>query len=166
MDARRKEIRKLLTGYLTPAGDGVAAAEHIRGLVFQGFYAGSLSARLFGLKVRRRQFRLKESKSRVEELVYGAFLHMGRAVYLKSAPDAMAVLCYPLLHNPCVMTAEFAEHDVLICFYTARTLRAPINALRRFREWKKRMAADMTETKVSIPCQILDSSRSGKGRQG
>ena len=165
MDARRREIRKLLMGYLTPAGDGVAAAEGIRGLVFQGFYSGSFSARLFGLKVKQRQYRLKESRDHIEELVYGAFLHMGRAVYLKTAPDAMAVLCYPLLHNPCVMTAEFAKHDVLICFYTARTLRAPINALRGFRRWKKQMTVDMEETKVSIPCQVLDDSHKEKGKQ-
>ena len=157
MDARRKEIRKILIGYVLPENDGLAAGNRLFTPTFSGFYSGSLSARLFGLTVKKRQFRFRLPKKDRVPAIQKAFFDMGRAVKLKTAPDALAVLCYPLLHNPCVMTAEFEKDDVLLCFYAARTLRSPLNALLRFSAFQKRMPENaISKEKVSMECQVID----------
>ena len=141
MDARRKEIRRILIGYITPDADGCIVAGNVLDSVFQGFYSGSLSARLFGLKVKKRTYRTAVREAALADAVAHAFAEMGREVRLAEAPGALAVLCYPLLHNPCLLTAELTDKadELLVTFYAARTLRAPLNAAGRFAEWKKKL---------------------------
>lgn len=152
MNQREKEIRRILTGFvaLDSATGDVLAGTTVLERLLQGPFAGTTSARLFGLSVRKRQYRLGNIRlAEVQPLCLTAFQKMGRSVRLLTAPDALGVLVFSWLFNPCVLTAETAGKDVLICFYAARTPFAFLNARRAFRKWEKQLG-DQKADRVDV----------------
>lgn len=170
-DARTKEIRRMLSGITADVNEGrlLMAAENVRTLDFHGLYAGLYASHLFGLTVHRKQYRVKlksadgkertPSQEALRGIVEASFLPMGRPAALRSAPDAAAVMTYPLLFNPCLLTAEFAAGgQMLVCFYTARTPLSRLNVRRSCAGWLKKLPADVVpaeETPVTLKEQIL-----------
>lgn len=116
---------------------------------------GAFPALFFGLKTGKKQIRSSSKDARADCL--NAFDRLGRRTFLQTAPDALCVLSFPLLHNPCIMTADFDGSSYLLTFYTARTLFSFINVLRGFRKWKKNMPKDsfVQEKKITIEPQLV-----------
>ncbi len=156
MKGRSKEIRRILVGYLAFDGQDIIAGRTFVDHLVQGAYAGTFSARVFGLTVRKRQYRFSDVKlGDTEALCRIAFSRMGSSVRLETAPDAAAVMTIPWLFNPCIMTAEVKGKDVLLCFYTARTLFSFLNAIRGYRQWLKIMDG-LTLKRVDVTIEPQD----------
>ena len=145
MDQRKRTIRKLLTGHITDNGRVIVPAETVWKITYRGTFVGALSARIFGVFSRKRRYRIKMKTALVKETCAAAFLKMGRCVYLSDDPEGLTVLCFPILHNPCVLTSHVEGNVVTAEFFASRTPRAFLNARRAFRQWEKLMPEDSTE---------------------
>lgn len=156
MDAREKEIRRILTGIVAVEDGAVIAASDLNTLNFQGLYDGSLDARLFGLRVRRRQYRMHMKAGEMREACEKAFSELGRPVRLKTAPDALAVRCFPPMFKPCILTVEYEGRNVLLSFYASNSLFSFVNAARGLRSWERKMPKNQIEkTAVTIKPQLI-----------
>ncbi len=157
MDARGKEIRKIISGMVTNEGSKIVASDTIFDLNYQGMYAGTLAARVNGLTEKRRQYRLKLRNYEVRPAVEKALEKVGKPAALRTAPDAMCALCFPILHNPCFLTAEYNGRDVLVCFYTARTLFSFLNAARGFAALERKLGKEnLTRVKVTEEPKVTE----------
>ena len=157
MNAREKEIRRILTGFTAQEDGAIVAADSLIETSFEGSYSGAPSVRILGLASRRKQFRLKIKTAQVRQTCEKAFSEMGVKLKLRSVPDAIAILRFPLLQNPCVMTAEIRGSNVLVCFYSAKTVMAFLNASTSYSKWKKKMPPDtVTEVDADIVEQIVE----------
>lgn len=163
MNQREKEIRRILTGFVavdSDTGDIMAGSTVLQRLM-QGPLAGTTSARLFGLSVKKRQYRFKEIKlAEVQPVCAETMSKMGRSVRLLTAPDAIGVMVFSWLFNPCVITTETAGKDVLLCFYAARTPFAFLNARRVFRKWEKLLGDQKSErTDVTMTPAVVTEEK-------
>lgn len=166
MNQREKEIRRILTGFVTvddDTGDILAGTTVLQRLL-QGPLAGTTSARLFGLSVRKRQYRFRDVRlGEVQPACLHTMQKLGRSVRLAAAPDAIGAMVFSWLFNPCVITAETAGKDVLICFYAARTPFAFLNARRVFRKWEKQLG-DLRAARVDVTMTpaVIEEDKPGK----
>ena len=154
MDARTKEIRRILTGFITYELDRtvVTVAQNIFQVRGDGFSRGANSARFFGVRVAKRQYMIagKKKVPIVHEGCINAFAQLGMRAYLYNAPEALAMLYRPILHNPCVVTLEAKENQLLLCVYTARSPLSRLNVKRMLKKLDEVLPAGMTETDVTM----------------
>lgn len=119
MDARMKEIRRILLGRYAISADGrISAGEQGGSRVIQGFSAGWGSLHIFGISKKNRKCRLTGNvgKEKLAELMKT----MGRAVDLEEDPESAACLCDFKMTAPVLLTASSKGDTVEICAYTAR----------------------------------------------
>lgn len=145
MNERKRNIRKLLTGYLHDDGTVIVPAEKIWQVTYHGTFTGSASARVFGIFSRTRTYRLKEKTALVRETCAKTFMQMGRRASVEEDPEELTVLCFPVLHNPCLLSAHVDGNTVTLDFCAARTIRAFLNARRAFRQWEKLLPEGIAE---------------------
>ncbi len=137
---KRKEIRRILSGFMEDDGKVLTAAESVLTSGFKSVFSGSFSARVLGIAVIKRQYKADFSASELPERCRKAFADMGRRVSLKTEPEgADAVLVFRFLFNPCLITAQFEGSRVLLTFYAARSIAVLLNACFNFSRWLKKM---------------------------
>lgn len=141
MNEIKREIRRVLLGYISISENYIVATPS-RGLRLLGVFNGSFAARVLGLARRVRHYALPDGENAVDN----AFANLGRRIVLDSAPDCQAVLLTPFWFNPSVLTAQQLENGELeLCFYTAFSLSAGLNARQAIRRWRKLMPAALEE---------------------
>ena len=145
MNNLKRDVKKLLTGFLHDDGKIIVPAEKIWNITYHGTFSGAMSARVFGIFRRTRQYQIKMKTGKVKEACTAAFLKMGRCAALTDDPEGLTVLCFPVLHNPCVLNSHVDGNTVTVDFFAARTVRAFLNARRAFRQWEKLMPEDAAE---------------------
>lgn len=157
--AREKEIGKILCGFIAYYDDGIRAATGLMNQNFQGFFASFTEIGILGLCEKRRQFRLPSSLE--PDRLKKAFLSLGNAVVLESAPDALAVLCLKsFVFNPSVLTLETRGKNNLICFYSAKSFFAERNFRRRLEVLAKKLEpAKLNEVSVTLSPQIIEPEK-------
>lgn len=137
MDARRKEIKRILSGVMIDNGSYIAAAESVFGMNFRGVSSGQVSARLFGVSERKRTYVSGVKNKNLPETCVRAFDLIGTPVMLMTSPDEAAAIAFPLFCSPYIMTAEFEEDKVNVGLYTARSLFSFIKARKAFSKFRK-----------------------------
>lgn len=149
---KRREIRRILSGFADYDGKVLTAADTVLKSGFKSVFSGSLSARVLGIAVIKRQYKADFSASELPEKCRKAFADMGRRVSLQTEPEAAdAVLVFRFLFNPCLITAQFDGCRVLITFYAARSIAVLLNAYFNFSVWLKKMPeGKMTREDVTI----------------
>ena len=156
-----KEIRRILTGFITYEMDGtvITAAKNVFELQTDGIFAGSDNARFFGLHTVKRQYRVKGDLPAVHEACIKAFYTVGGRVYLYTAPDALAALCHLLWFNPLVITLEAQDDQLLLCVYTARSLTAALGVKLLLKRLHKSMPEGLTEIEVTMTPQCVEQEK-------
>ena len=149
---KRKEIRRILSGFVEYDGKVLTAADTVLKSGFKSVFSGSFSARVLGIAVIKRQYKADFSASELPEKCRKAFADMGRRVSLQTEPEGTdAVLVFRFLFNPCIITAQFDGCRVLLTFYAARSIGVLLNARFNFSKWLKKMPAEkMTREDVTI----------------
>lgn len=151
MDDKLSEVRNILSGLVAYDNGIVVEATTVFELKYQGMYAGTAAARVFGIVERKRTYRFRAKIAEVPALCEKAFTEMGQLAYLRTVPDALGVMLYPPLQNPCLMTVELRGsgqnkgREVELTFYAARTPLCLWNAHRRFRSWEKKLPEGVAE---------------------
>lgn len=137
---KRKEIRRILSGFVEYDGKVLTAADTVLKSGFKSVFSGSFSARVLGIAVIKRQYKADFSASELPEKCRKAFADMGRKVSLNTEPEVTdAVLVFRFLFNPCLITARFEGSRVLLTFYAARSIGVLLNARFNFSKWLKKM---------------------------
>lgn len=123
MDNRMKEIRRILTGFISYEMNGavIVAAKNIYEMQGTEFFHGSDCARMFGLHTMKRRYVFHGNVQSLYEKCVKSFADLGRRVYLTEAPDALAMLCRPLVGSPAVVTLEGEGHALELNVYIARS---------------------------------------------
>ena len=144
MDIRKKEIRRIISGFSVFDGEKTVAAG-IFNTDIQGAFSGSFTSRFLGLTTVKRQYKFNVEQPEAREMCKKAFSDMGRRVELVTAPDAAAVVYYPHLHNPFVLTADFEGRQLLLQYYTARTIPSVLFGRLYLSKWEKLIPPDVFE---------------------
>lgn len=168
MDERTKEIRKILTGFISYetyeyAGTVIVAAKNLLRYRGEGGFVGADSARFFGVRSEMKQYVIPRKK--VEEVHAACFelmLNLGRRVYLYSAPDALTVLCRPAFRAPLIVTMEAKGVQLLVCVYTARTLLSRLNMRRMLEKLAQVLPSEMSEAAVTMAPASAAKTRAEK----
>lgn len=149
----KREIRRILLGYISFSDNSIVAANGRFRMRLLGIFNGSSAARIFGVVRRARRYRYPESRIPADAACNEAFANLGRRILLESAPDLQAVFYAPFWYNPSVLTAELLEDDIFeISVYTAFSLTAWLNTAHALRRWKRFMPKELEE--LSMPKQI------------
>lgn len=137
----KKEIRQILLGYISFEDKHIVAADGIFRMRSLGVFNNSGAARILGVTVRTKQYRIpKRLRPTIRNVCEEAFLHLGRRVLLRTAPDTPAIFYSPFFFYPSVLTASQTKNDILeISVYTARGLSVPLTAWNAFRNLKKQL---------------------------
>lgn len=168
------EVRNILSGLVANREGYVIEARDIFELSYQGMYAGTLNARLFGLTVRKRRYRTEGLKlDEIPTVCEKAMYLLGMPAYVRNLPEEAAVLMFPPMRKPGLLTAAIAGEgknkgrELILTFYSARTLFSLLNAANRFRAWEKRMpegsVVRVYDDERSAP--VHSGGKSGKKRK-
>lgn len=179
MEDLKKEIRRILLGYIAYRDNCIVAARESVKMRMLGTFNGTTMARVFGVSAITRRYRIAEGQE-MEETVSknerkknrkngdtkkkqqarklfedsdSAFQNMGRRVILDSDPDQIATFYTPILYNPSVMLLSFNEEEdaVDVTVVTARTLIARLNAAHAFWKWSRFLTFDVERVEVTKP---------------
>ncbi len=179
MDELKKEIRRILLGYIAYRDNCIVAAKESVKMRMLGTFNGTTMARVFGVSVITRRYRVAEDEE-VEETLSkverkknrkngetkkkqlarklfedgdSALQNLGRRVILESEPDKIATFYSPILYNPSVMLLHFVEDEdaVEITVVTARTVMARLNAAHAFWKWKRYIPYDVERLDLPEP---------------
>ena len=179
MDDLKKEIRRILLGYIAYRDNCIVAARESVKMRTLGTFNGTTMARLFGVSVITRRYRVAEDEE-VEEALSkaerkknrkngdtkkkqlakklfedgdSALQNLGRRVLLESEPDKIATFYAPILYNPSVLLLDFVEEEdaVEITVVTARTLMAHLNAAHAFWKWSRFLTFDVERLDLPEP---------------
>lgn len=160
---KRKEIRRILSGFMEDDGKVLTAADSVLTSGFKSVFSGSFSARVLGIAVIKRQYKADFSASELPEKCRKAFADMGRRVSLKCEPESDAVLVFRFLFNPCLITARFEGSRVLLTFYAARSIGVLLNARFNFSKWLKKMPdGKMKREDVTIGAENASAEKAAK----
>lgn len=161
-----KEIRRILTGFITYEMDGIVitAARNLLELQTDGIFSGSDSARLLGLHIVKHQYRIKNNIPTTHETCIKAFNTVGARVHLYTAPDALTVLCHLLWFNPLVLTLEAQDDQLLLCVYTARSLTAAWGVKLLLKRLNKAMPKNLGEVEVTMTPQCIEPEKPERRR--
>ena len=179
MDDLKKEIRRILLGYIDYRDNCIVAARESVKMRMLGTFNGTTMARLFGVSAVTRRYRFAEEEAPQEELskkekkksrkngdtkkkqnarkLYesadDAFQHIGRRVLLSSQPDRRAVFYGAILFNPSVLLLDLVEEEgaVDVTVVTARTLIARLNAAHAFWKWKRLISEELEQVEIPLP---------------
>ena len=166
MDSRAKEIRRILTGFITYEMDGtvITAAKNVFELQTDGIFAGSDNARFLGLHIVKHQYRIKNNIPTAHETCIKAFNTVGGRAHLYTAPDALTVLCHLLWFNPLVLTLEAQDDQLLLCVYTARSLTAAWGVKLLLKRLNKAMPKNLEEVEVTMTPQCIEPEKPERRR--
>ncbi|MBQ0037386.1 MAG: hypothetical protein KBS74_01805 [Clostridiales bacterium] len=165
MDERTKEIRRILTGFITSDAESgaIMAAQNIFQVRTDSLFNGADGARYFGLRVEKHQYQCQEKDvPRVRKRCARAFFYMGRRAYIFTAPESLAMLYRPAFHNPTVVTLEAEENRFLLCVYTARTLLASFHIKHTMKKISEVLPEEMKETDVTMTPVCIEQSTEKK----
>lgn len=164
MDDRSKEIRRILTGFITQEMDGavITAAQNLFRVRNDSFFNGADFARYFGLHTEMHQYTVEEKElEKTRENCVKAFFCLGRRAYLYTAPDTLAMLYRPAWHNPMVVTFDAENTQLLLCIYTARSPLAKWHSKRAMKALNELLPKNLKETEVTMKpyCATADSEK-------
>lgn len=161
---KRKEIRRILSGFVEYDGKVLTAADTVLKSGFKSVFSGSFSARVLGIAVIKRQYKADFSASELPEKCRKAFADMGRRVSLNTELEGTdAVLVFRFLFNPCIITAQFDGCRVLLTFYAARSIGVLLNARFNFSKWLKKMPdGKMKREDVTIGAENASAEKAAK----
>lgn len=179
MDDLKKEIRRILLGYIAYRDNCIVAAKESVKMRMLGTFNGTTMARLFGVSVITRRYRvaaddeMDEALSKAErkqnrqngdtkkkqlakkllEDGDSALQNMGRRVLLDSEPERIATFYAPILYNPSVLLLTLSEDEetVEVVVVTARTLVARLNAAHAFWKWSRYLTFDVERVELPKP---------------
>ena len=149
---RNKEIRRILAGLVTYELDGavMTAARNLFEVQFDGGIPGTRKAQTLGIREKLWQFRFHGDVDKVYAACEEAFFHLGRRVYLYTAPDALAMLYRPAFRHALIVTMEGTEEELLLGLYTARSLQTRLNIRLAYRRIAEELPAELVETEVTM----------------
>ncbi len=155
MDERTKEIRRILTGFITyeMGGAVITAAKNLFEVQADHIFSGSDAVRVFGLRTETRQYMIAGKVQAVHEKCIQAFSNLGRRLYLKTAPEALAMLCFPFGRNPLVVTLEAKENQLLLSVYTAKAVFSNRNIRKIIERVEGALRGELTQTDVTMAAQ-------------
>ena len=179
MDDLKKEIRRILLGYIAYRDNCIVAAKESVKMRMLGTFNGTTMARLFGVSVITRRYRVAEDEEAEEALSKAerkqnrkngdtkkkqlakklfedgdsALQNLGRRVLLDSEPERIATFYAPVLYNPSVLLLDFLEEEeaVEVTVVTARTLMAHLNAAHAFWKWSRFLTFDVERVEMPKP---------------
>ena len=179
MEELKKEIRRILLGYIAYRDNCIVAAKESVKMRMLGTFNGTTMARVFGVSAITRRYRVAEDEEAEEALSKAerkknrkngdtkkkqlarklledgdsALQNLGRRVLLESEPDRIATFYVPILYNPSVLLLSLVEDEdaVEITVVTARTLVARLNAAHAFWKWSKFLTFDVERLDLPEP---------------
>ena len=179
MEDLKKEIRRILLGYIAYRDNCIVAARESVQMRTLGTFNGTTMARLFGVSVITHRYRVAEDEE-VEENISkaekkknrkngdtkkkqlakklfedgdSAMQNLGRRVLLDSEPERLATFYAPVFYNPSVLLLDFVEEEdaVDVTVVTARTVIARVNAAHACWKWSKCLTLDVERVELPKP---------------
>ena len=153
MDDRSKEIRRILTGFITQEMGGavITAAQNLFQVRNDSPFNGADFARYFGLRTEMHQYKVSQKElEQAREDCAKAFFCLGRRAYLYTAPDTLTMLYRPAWHNPMVVTFDAEDTQLLLCVYTARSPLAKWHIKRAMKALNELLPKSLRETEVTM----------------
>ena len=136
----KKEIRAILLGRTAFAADGrLTSPEPGTFVVPQGVVNGAEAVRFLGIKGRSRYY---ETGLEEEELLAeadNAMRNIGRALYLREQPKAVACLLRYLLTRPAVLVFRYQEGQPVLTVWTGRGLMGWVSRSRAVSAFEREM---------------------------
>ncbi len=179
MEELKKEIRRILLGYIDYRDNCIVAARDSVQMRMLGTFNGTTMARLFGVSVITRRYRIAEEQETEENLSKSekkknrkngdtkkkqqarklfedgdsALQNMGRRVFLTSEPERIAVFYASVFYNPAVLLLDLNEEEeaVEVTVVTARTVVSRLNAAHAFWKWSKYIPYDLERIDIPKP---------------
>lgn len=156
MDARSKEILRVLRGQFTYENDGtvIVATQNPLRVQSDGMYFGIDGIRLPGVRVQKCQYLIPGRLRDTQTDCVKALLQMGRQVILYSAPNTLAVLHLSAASSPTVLTLDAKGNQLLFCVYGKRSLLSRRRAKRIVAAWEHTMPENLRRTAAVLepPC--------------
>lgn len=171
MDERSKEIRRILTGFITTemGGEVITAAQNLFRVRNDSFFNGADFARYFGLHTEMHQYTVDKSDlEQVRRDCAKAFFCLGRRAYLYTAPDALAMLYRPAWHNPMVVTFDAEDTKLLLSIYAARSPLAKWHIKHAMKALNEVLPKKLKEIKVTMQpyCAVSESNKKQERKRG
>lgn len=156
MDARTKEIFRVLRGWFSYENDGtvIVATQNPLRVQSDGMLFGIDGIRLPNVRIRRHQYRIDGKLQDVQDDCVRAMLRLGRQVVLLSAPNTLAVLHLSAASSPAVVTLDAKGDQLLFCVYSRRSLLSRRRAERIAARWEQMMPERLHEVEAVMepPC--------------
>lgn len=170
MDDRSKEVRRILTGFITQemGGAAISAAQNLFQVRNDSFFNGAGFVRYFGLHTEMHQYTVdKKDLEQARKDCAKAFFCLGRRAYLYTAPDTLAMLYRPAWHNPMVVTFDAEDTQLLLCIYVARSPLAKWHCKRAMKALNELLPKKLKETEVTMKpyCVTADSQQKQETEQ-
>ena len=168
MDARTKEIRKILMGRFTYEYGGaiIVATNNLLKIQSDGMFFGVDGSRLLGLCMHSRQYKVLGDLQKAQDVYVRAMLAYGKQAILLSAPNTLAVLHYPVAANPEMLTLDAKGDRLLYCIYTAKSPFAKNRAKKMFERWENELPGVLAATeKEKSPSDGESDDKRRKGRK-
>ena len=152
MDERTKEIRRILRGQFTYENDGqlILATQNPLKIQSDGMFFGIDGIRVLGAGIHERTYAVRGEPQATQDACVMNMLLRGPQVILRSSPNTLAVLHYPITADPSVLTLDAIGNQYVFCVYAARSLFAGRRAGRIFEKWEHDTAEflrwDMSES--------------------
>lgn len=179
MEDLKKEIRRILLGYIAYRDNCIVAARESVKMRMLGTFNGTTMARVFGVSTVSRRYRVAEDQEMQETVSKSerkknrkngdtkkkqlarklfeegdsALQNMGRRVLLDSEPDRIATFYAPILYNPAVLLLDFNEEEdaVDVTVVTARTMMSRLNAAHAFWKWSRHISLEIEQVQPPKP---------------
>ena len=127
----RRELRVILLGQTLLLDDGrLSSQTRDDYLLPNGIGDGAGAVRILGMAHRERQLESDFDEEQTLALARRRMLDLGRALYLRTQPDAAACLIRHLLLRPVVLSVRYVDGVPVLTAWTGRSL-SGIFALRR-----------------------------------
>ena len=141
MDELKREIRRILRGHFTyetyeNGGMLIVATQNPLKIQSSGMFFGIDSIRELGMGVRSRTYQVRGKAQETQDICVRNMLLRGQQIILRSSPNTLAVLHFPITANPSVLTLDDEGDQYLLRVYTARSPLAWRYAARIFEKWE------------------------------
>ena len=153
MDERTKEIRRVLRGQFTYENDGrlILATRNPLKIQSDGMFFGIDGIRVLGVGVRERTYAVRGEAKATQNACVKNMLLRGPQVILRTAPNTLAVLHYPITSDPSILTLDAVGNRYVFRVYAARSLFAGRRASRIFAKWERDTAELLQGDAVHAP---------------
>ena len=122
MNKKKHEIRQALLGNLEAEDDVLVVSDLWIAKYRFGIVDGFDNVFLLGVLHRTRWYRISGfmEKEQIYEHIGNALLQMGRQLFLKTDPEAMAVYCNSYFSKPVVIACHVMKSEISVSIYAGR----------------------------------------------